>query len=146
MKLNRYFCDDEKLPHPNITAELGREFHSIFLESFPEFQIKLRQWAMKNLSKINCENVRNYINDNLLPDIYKTYLKESTHDNLLSFEDFLEEYGLSRKGISHTTTWRWLIELGFEYKERKKVFFKINMSLKKMFNIVKNLLKNISRF
>ena len=54
---------------------------------------------MKNLSKMNCKNVRNYINENLLPDIHKTYLKESIHDNLPSFEDFSEEYDLSRKGI-----------------------------------------------
>ena len=100
---------------------------------------------MKNLSKMNCKNVRNYINENLLPNVYKTYLKETIHDNLPSFEDLLEEYGLSRKGISHMTTWRWLIELHFEYKEREKVIFQINMSLKKMFNIVKSSLKNISR-
>ena len=31
--------------------------------------------------------------------IYKTYLKELIHDNLPSFEDFSEEYDLSRKGI-----------------------------------------------
>ena len=68
MKLNRYFRDKEALHHPNITTELGQEFQSIFLESFSEFQIKLRQWAMKNLSKMNCENVRNYINEKFLPD------------------------------------------------------------------------------
>ena len=52
--------------NPNITTKLGREFHSIFLESFLVFQIKLRQWAMKNLSKMNCETVRNYINENFV--------------------------------------------------------------------------------
>ncbi len=46
---------------------------------------------------MNCENVRNYINENLLPEIFMTYRKDSIQNNLPSFEDFLEEYGLSKK-------------------------------------------------
>ena len=132
MKLHRYFHENEKIPHPNITTELGRKFHSPFLDIFPEFQIKLRQWAMKNLSKLNCENVRNAINEHLLPEIYKTYLENETHDNLPSFSNFLEDFNLSTNGISHSTTWRWLLELGFEYKERKNVISHINMNRKKI--------------
>ncbi len=30
---------------------------------------------------------------------------------------------MSKKGISHTTTWKWLHEFGFEYKERQKCYF-----------------------
>ena len=38
MELNRYFRDDEKLPHPNITTELGREFHSFFWNHSQNFR------------------------------------------------------------------------------------------------------------
>ena len=78
---------------------------------------------MKNLSKINYENMINVINEHLLPEIYKTYLENETHDNLLSFNNFLEDFNLSTNGISYSTTWRWLLEIGFEYKERKKCYF-----------------------
>ena len=77
---------------------------------------------MKNLSKINCENVRNVINEHLLPEMYKTYLENETHDNLPSFNNFLEDFNLSTNGISYSTTWRWLLELSFEYKETKCYF------------------------
>ena len=72
---------------------------------------------------MNCENVQNVINENILPEIYETYINNHTLDNLPSFQDFLEDYNLSKNGVSHNTTWRWLLELGFEYKERKKSYF-----------------------
>ena len=73
---------------------------------------------------MSCESVRNYINENLIPEMYETYRKENQETNdHLSVGDFLEEFGISRKGVSQTTTRRWLHELGFEFKERKKSYF-----------------------
>ena len=63
MKVNRYFCENKKIPHPNITIELGGKFNLPFLDTFPEFHIKLRQKAIKIFSKMNFENMRNVIND-----------------------------------------------------------------------------------
>ena len=31
--------------------------------------------------------------------------------------------GISEKGVSHTTKWRWLHEFGYEFKERKNSYF-----------------------
>ena len=75
--------------------------------------------------KICCESVRNFINENQIPQMYKTYLKENKEsNNHLSVGDFLEKFGISRKGVNQTITWRWLQEeLGFEFKERKKSYF-----------------------
>ena len=125
MKLNRYFREHKTFPHPNITIELGRKYHSVFLDTFPELEIKLRQWTSKNLAKVRVKNVKNFIDESLIPEMYKTYLKESQQANnhLDSVGDFLEEFGISKKGVSHTTTTRWLHELGYEYKERKKSYF-----------------------
>ncbi len=73
---------------------------------------------------MSCESVRNYINENLIPVMFETYQKENQEtNNHLSVGDFLEEFGISRKGVSQTTTWRWLQDLGFEFKERKKSYF-----------------------
>ena len=66
--------------------------------------------------------MRNVINKHLLPEIYETYLENETHDNLPSFNNFLEDFNLSTNRISHNTTWRWLLELSFEYKETKCYF------------------------
>ena len=37
----------------------------------------------------------------------------------------MEDFGISEKGVSHTTTWRWLHELGYDFKERKKSYFTV---------------------
>ena len=71
---------------------------------------------------MSCENARKHINQNLIPEMYKTYLQE-TPNNHLSIEEFLEYFGLCKKGISHTTTWKWLNEFGFVCKERQKSYF-----------------------
>ncbi len=68
--------------------------------------------------------MNNFINESLIPEMYETYLKESQQaNNHLSVGDFLEEFGISKKGVSHITTWRWLHELGYEYNGRKKSYF-----------------------
>ena len=77
MKLNRYFRENETFPHPNIAIGLDRKYNSIFLETFPEFQISLRKWACINLARMSCESVQNHINENLIPEIYETYLSEN---------------------------------------------------------------------
>lgn len=77
-------------------------------DSFPEFQIKLKQWAVQKLLKISCENVRNDIddiNDILILEITQTYLKNEEPNNLPSYQEFLKYFGISKKGISHATTW-----------------------------------------
>ena len=73
MRLNRYFRKEEIFPNPNITIEVGRKYHSVFLETFPEFELELRKWTNKNLARMSCESVRNFINESLLPEMYRTY-------------------------------------------------------------------------
>ena len=73
---------------------------------------------------MSCKRVRKFMNDNLLPAMYKTYLQAYEQpNNHPSIEEFLEDFGISKNGVSHTTTWRWLHELGYEFKERKKSYF-----------------------
>ena len=123
MKLNRYYRENKTFPHPNLVVELDCNYSSPFLDSFPEFRIRLRKWATQNLAKMNCVKVRNVINEVLIPEIYQTYQNNDEHNNLPSYEEFLEEFSLSKNGVSSSTTLRWLHALGFEYKERKKSHF-----------------------
>ena len=82
---------------------------------------------------MSCESVRNFINVSLLPEMYRTYLQDNKKSiNHLSIEQFLEDFGISEKGVSHTTTWRWLHELGYEFKEWKKIISRTDMKAKKM--------------
>ena len=48
---------------------------------------------------MNCENIQNYSNEILIPDMYKTYFYEHEElNNPPSIEEFLDKYGLSKKG------------------------------------------------
>ena len=122
MKLNRYFRQNNKLPHPNIQVELDRQYRSPFLEMFPEAKIELKEWALKNLSVLNCDVIKKYISQKLFPKVYETYLSEHPNDNSPSLDHFLSDFGLKRN-ISESTTWRWLTHLGFKFDERKKTYY-----------------------
>ncbi len=60
----------------------------------------------------------------LIPEIYQTYLNNDKHNNLHSYKEFLEEYSLSKHGVSNSSTLQWLHTLGFKYntKEEKSYF------------------------
>ena len=119
MKLNQYFRRNDTFPYPNIQFELDCQYESPFLEMYPEVKIKLREWATKNLSELNCDEVKKYITQELLPEVHQTYLSENLHNNSPTLDEFLSDFGLKRS-LSESTTWRWLIHLGFRYDERKK--------------------------
>ena len=56
--------------------------------------------------------------------MYETYIKEIEETkNHLSVRGFLEDFGISKKEVNHTITRRWLHEIGYENKERKKIYF-----------------------
>ena len=93
MKLKEHFCQNRTFPHPNITIKMERKYHSVFLDTFPELEIKLRQWASKNLARMSCNSMRNFINETLIPGMYETYLKENDEtNNHLSVGEFLEQF------------------------------------------------------
>ena len=97
MRLNRYFREHETFPHPNISIEVGRNYHSAFLEPFLEFELELRKWTNKNLAKMICKSVRNFVNESLLLAMYETYLQDSEKsNNHPSIKKFLEYFGISK--------------------------------------------------
>ena len=120
MKQNRYFWDNETFPHPNLTIQLDCKYSSPFLDSFPEFRIRLRKWVTQNFLKMNCEYVRNIINEVLIPEIYQIYQNNDKHNNLHSYREYLEEFSLSKNGVSNSTTLQWLYALVLEFQERER--------------------------
>ena len=127
MKLNRYFQENKTSPHSNISIELDRKYSSPFLDLFPEFRIRLRKWATQNLAKINCENVCNVIHEILIPEIYQTYQNNDEHNNLPCYKEFLEEFSLSKNGVSNGTLhcngyMHWDLSTKKERKEDTNVF------------------------
>ena len=72
------------------------------LRHFRKQKILISKWANDNLDKLSCENVGIYIRNDVIPDIYKTYLGEcDSGDEPLSQECFLQMFNL--KNVSNTT-------------------------------------------
>jgi len=73
---------------PHHHHEISSEVPFIVLGRIPRVSIKLRQWVMENLFKMNCENVQKLIIDILIPEIFQTFLKNEIYDNSPYFEEF----------------------------------------------------------
>ena len=92
MKWNRIFCLNEAFPHPNNNIEHGNTYHSDFLDAFPETKTLICQWANTNLDRLSCENIGKFIRNEIIPNIYKTYLEEDSDSEYepLSQNDFFK--------------------------------------------------------
>ena len=90
-----------------------------FLEAFPEVKEMLRKWANSNLDQLSCENVQLEIKNNMISQVYTTYLEDcdSGYDPL-SQDYLLYLFGLKR--ICLKTVWKWIKFIGFSYNERQK--------------------------
>ena len=67
------------------------------------------------------ENRKKCVNKLLIHEMYKTYLYEHKEpNNHPSIEELFEEYGLSKKGVSHRTTWQFGMIWDLIIKNRRK--------------------------
>ena len=100
--------------------------------SIPQVLIRIKKVDRQKFSKNEMQSVRNFINESLLPAMHKTdlqvYEKSKNH---LSIEEFLEDFGISKKGVSHRGTWRWLHEFGYKLRNRRKVISWTDTKMKK---------------
>ena len=120
MKWNRFFRINEIFPHPNNYIEMGRKYHSPFLDSFPEAKLSLRDWANDNLDILSCQAVSIQLQQNIIPNIFNS-LPDDLQAEGLTYKNFLNHYGL--KSITSQTAWRWMKLIGFHFDKRKKCYF-----------------------
>ena len=105
----------QDLDYPRLSSSTKGKYYSIYLY--------IKTTTSKKLAKTSCESVRNFIVETLIPKMFKIYPKEHRESsNLSSIEEFLDDFEISKKGVSHTTTWRWLHKLRFDYKGQKSYF------------------------
>ena len=94
-----------------------------FLSEHPEVCLKVQQYARENLGEMSIELMWEYFHDTVLPKLVKEKFKVSKDDTeyKVNLKIMLNEYGLTN--ICPITVYRWMINLGFRYKERRKGYY-----------------------
>jgi hypothetical protein len=86
----------------------------------------MKEYGRENLSDLSIDSMHLYLHNTIIKSLVIERLQgqEATSDSH-EFEEekikLLREYGLSC--LCHTTTYRWMLQLGFQYETRRKGYY-----------------------
>jgi alpha-amylase/alpha-mannosidase (GH57 family) len=85
----------------------------------------MKEYGRENLSELSIEMMHTYLHDTIIKSLVIERLqgKEQTSDSEFEEEKLklFQEYGLNC--LCHTTTYRWMLQLGFCYEMRRKGYY-----------------------
>ena len=117
---NKMFRRNEIFPHPNVNIEMRREYSPVLLDVYPEAREKICEWASKNIDKLSCEALVDFVNGELIQELYRRHVNECGL-TCLSMDDFRKS--LKIRSFSVSTSWKYLQHLGYRWKKRKKSYY-----------------------
>ena len=97
-----------------------------FLDAHPIVVTVMKEYGRENLSDLSIDSMHSYLHNTIIKSLVIERLQgqEATSDSH-EFEEekikLLREYGLSC--LCHTTTYRWMLQLGFQYETRRKGYY-----------------------
>jgi len=96
-----------------------------FLQAHPIVVTVMKEYGRENLSELSVEMMHTYLHNSIIKSLVIERLKgkETGDDSEYEKEKLklLQEYGL--KCLGHTTTYRWMLLLGFRHKPRRKGYY-----------------------
>ena len=112
---------DDCFYNQHSSSSKNKSTISPFLIQHPDIVQQITDFARSNLSSLTVELLHRHIVDTLIPKLV-TKVRNETNNPNLSINQFLHQYYIC-SGISIETVWKWMRQLGFDYKPHKKCYY-----------------------
>ena len=121
---NIQFRDRYFFPHPNLRVELRCEYSPRLLDSFPEAEFVINQWASENIkNNLSIERLAQYVrSETFVKDLHKQHAKECRENQLTSMPINQIRKRLNVGGFSVYAGWRFIKYPHFSFSDRRKTY------------------------
>jgi hypothetical protein len=131
----RYIKNSKVLERWHVEFRQRKTFHikskgkgnlPAFLQAHPIVVTVMKEYGHENLSKLLVEMMHAYLHDTIIKSLAMERLEgKEPSERTSEYEEeklqLLKEYGLNC--LSHTTTYRWMLLLGFRHETRRKGYY-----------------------
>ena len=120
---HRYFRTHLSFPHPNRYIQSGVTPTCKLFETYPKAKVMFKSWCSQNIHLLSSESACGYVLGVIIPHFFQHHLTECSQSETTPYsqDDFLTLLGL--KTVDVSTVWRWLKQIGFEYKHNIKCYY-----------------------